>query len=210
MLDENASSYLFFQNMTQVNGYKGFVGYSLRELDSDEINVYCLNKTNLKANTLPVVQNQTNFTSDFMIRSFSSGCYYYDVNTGKWASDGIDVYADTNLTHTHCSSNHLTSFAGGLDLLPSTINFQYAFSNSSPKINAIIYSILLLVTSNYILLALWARWMDRRDQKKINVTFMTDNYPSDLYFYELIFYTGDKCESGTNSKVEYFDLKNSI
>ena len=187
--------------MTQVNGFKGFVGYSIRELDSNEIINYCPNSLSL--NTLPIpTQNQTNFTSNFMIRTYSSGCYYYDVDTGKWSSYGIDVYADTNLTHTHCSSNHLTSFAGGLDLMPTTIDFKYAFSNPSPIQNPIIYSTTLLVTFIYVFFALWAIWMDRRDLKKLNIIFMKDNYLNDFYFYELIFFTGDYYESGTNSKVE--------
>ena len=31
--------------------------------------------------------------------------------------------------------------------------------------------------------------------------YMKDNYPNDTYYYELTFFTGDKNESGTNSKV---------
>jgi chorismate synthase len=27
-----------------------------------------------------------------MLRAYSSGCYYYDVNTGKWSSNGMDIY----------------------------------------------------------------------------------------------------------------------
>ena len=55
--------------MTQVNGFKGFVGYSIRELDSNEIINYCPNSLSLS--TLPITtQNQTNFTSNFMIRTY--------------------------------------------------------------------------------------------------------------------------------------------
>ncbi len=63
------------------------------------------------------------------------------------------------------------------------------------------YSTILLVTLIYILFAVWARWMDLRDTKKMNITFMKDNHPNNSYFYELIIFTGDKNESGTNSKV---------
>jgi hypothetical protein len=197
----NESFYMFFQNMTQINGYKGFVGYSIRELDSSELNSYCLNNSQTIPSSFPLIQNQSNFTNDFMLRAYSSGCYYYDVNTGKWSSNGMDIYEDTNLIQTHCSSNHLTSFAGGLVLLPSIINFEYAFSQPSPIQNPLIYSTIILVTLIYILFAVWARWMDLRDRKKMNITFMKDNHPNNSYFYELIVFTGDKNESGTNSKV---------
>jgi polycystin 1L2 len=196
--------------MTQINGYKGFVGYSIRELSSSEMILYCSKNNSLSVKTLPLGQRKINFTSDFMIRAYSSGCYYYDVNTGKWSSNGMDIYEDTNLIQTHCSSNHLTSFAGGLDLLPSEINFQYAFSNPSPIQNPLIYSTILLVTFVYFFFGLLAFYLDWRNSKKINVTFMKDNYPSDLYFYELILYTGDKRESGTNSKVILFSLKKNF
>jgi polycystin 1L2 len=191
--------------MTQTNGYKGFVGYTIRELDSNELSLYCNSSNNniTSLNTPPFSQTKMNFTSNFMLRAYSSGCYYYDVNTGKWSSSGMDIYEDTNLIETHCSSNHLTSFAGGLVLLPSIINFEYAFSQPSPIQNPLIYSTILLVTLIYILFAVWARWMDLRDVKKMNITFMKDNHPNNSYFYELIVFTGDKKESGTDSKVKY-------
>jgi hypothetical protein len=187
--------------MTQVNGFKGFVGFSIRELTPNETNNFCQNNIKVNSDSFLFIQDYTNFTSDFMIRTYSSGCYYYDVNSGKWSSYGMEVYEDTNLLQTHCSSNHLTAFAGGLNLLPSAINFQYAFSNPSPTHNPFIYLVILLITLFYILFGLWAFWMDWTDSKKITVTFMEDNYPSDLYFYEIIVFTGDKDESGTNSKV---------
>ena len=94
--------------MTQINGYKGFVGYSIRELDSNELSLYCnsTDNNNTSLNTPPFSQTKMNFTSDFMLRAYSSGCYYYDVKTGKWSSNGMDIYEDTNLIQTHCSSNH--------------------------------------------------------------------------------------------------------
>ena len=95
--------------MTQVNGYKGFVGFSLRELDSNEIDLYCLHKNNSNVKTLPLVKKKVNFTNDFMIRAYSSGCYYYDTKTGKWSSDGMEIIEDSNLKKTHCLSYHCLS-----------------------------------------------------------------------------------------------------
>ena len=87
----NSSALLFFQNMTQINGYKGFVGYSIRELDSNDISLYCSKNKSLSMSSPPLSQTKMNFTSDFMLRAYSSGCYYYDVNTGKWSSSGMDI-----------------------------------------------------------------------------------------------------------------------
>jgi hypothetical protein len=196
----NESFYMFFQNMTQINGYKGFVGYSLRELNSQELITYC-SATIQSQNILPLIQTKVNFTNDFMIRSYSSGCYYYDTNTGKWLSNGMDIYEDTNLENTHCMSTHLTAFAGGLVILPSVINFQYVFANASITYNPLIYSTVLLITCIYILFAIWSRYMDMQDVKKMNLVPLKDNNPNDSYFYELIVFTGNRNESGTHSKV---------
>ena len=44
----------------------------------------------------------------------------------------MKVINDTSLLYTHCQSNHLTAFAGGLDeFLPAQINFIYIYSNLS-------------------------------------------------------------------------------
>ena len=198
-------NYIFFQNMKEMNGFKGFVGYGIRELSFDEMDIYCEKKAKNISIAFPQIDNQVNFTSDFLIRAYSSGCYFYDTNTGKWNSDGMEIYEDTNLQQTHCLTNHLTSFAGGLVLLPSSINFQYVFENSSFTKNPLIYSSVILITCVYILCAIWCHNMDKLDARKMNITPLKDNHPSDTYFYEFIVFTGNRSESGTQSKV-YFTL----
>ena len=165
---------------------------------------YCNESSNSKS--FPLTKNQVNFSSDFKIRTYSSGCYYYDANTGKWYSDGMEIAEDTTVRKTHCSSNHLTSFAGGLVILPSAINFQYVFANVSFSKNPLIYSTIIIITCIYILFALWARFKDKQDLKKMNIVPLKDNNPSHDYFYELIVFTGNQSESGTQSKVNYFSF----
>jgi polycystin 1L2 len=186
--------------MTQVNGFQGFVGYSLRELNSDESTIYCSYRNDTQS-ILTLNQNRTNFTSDFMIRSYTSGCFYYEKSTGKWSSFGMDLYEDTNLEYTHCSSNHLTAFAGGLFLTPSTINYLYVFANATIIKNPTIYATVLFALCFYIVFAIWSRIKDNRDTKKMGIYVLKDNCPTDSYFYELIIFTGNRNESGTNSKV---------
>ena len=187
--------------MSQVNGFRGFVGYNIRELDSNESNLYCSQKssTNLK---FPLIQKRVNFTSDFLIRTYTSGCYYYDIETGKWSSNGMEIYEDTNLEQTHCSSYHLTSFAGGLDSSPSIINFQYSFAHASFSRNLIIFITALVLICFYVLCAIWARYQDRRDMNKLNIIPLKDNHSPDNYFYELMVFTGNRNESETDSKVK--------
>jgi polycystin 1L2 len=187
--------------MSQVNGFRGFVGFNIRELDSNESNLYCSQKssTNLK---FPLIQKRVNFTSDFLIRTYTSGCYYYDIETGKWSSNGMEIYEDTNLEQTHCSSYHLTSFAGGLDSSPSIINFQYSFAHTSFSRNLIIFITALVLICLYVLFAIWARYQDSRDINKLNIIPLKDNHSPDNYFYELMVFTGNRNESETDSKVK--------
>jgi hypothetical protein len=190
--------------MSQVNGFKGFVGYGIRELSQNELKLYCSGTNASKRLVkLPIVQTTFNFTSNFMLRSYTSGCYYFDVLTGKWSSFGMDVYEDTNLVMTHCSSTHLTSFAAGLFLTPSIINFQYEYANFSLNRNPFIYGSMILIGCIYILFALWARFMDLRDLKRLKIVSLKDNFPSDSYFYEIIVFTGNRSESGTRSQVNF-------
>jgi polycystin 1L2 len=190
--------------MSQVNGFKGFVGYGIRELSQNDLKLYCSDtNASKRLEKLPIVKTTFNFTSNFMIRSYTSGCYYFDVLTGKWSSSEMDVYEDTNLVMTHCSSNHLTSFAAGLVLSPSIINFRYEFANYSLNRNPFIYASMILIGCIYILFALWAHLMDLRDLKRLKIVSLKDNFPSDSYFYEIIVFTGNRSESGTRSKVNF-------
>jgi len=156
--------------------------------------------------SLPLTENKTNFTTDFKIRTYSSGCYYFDTDSGKWKSDGMEILEDTNLKQTHCFSNHLTSFAGGLVVMPIAINFHFVFANASFTKNLLIYIALILFVCIYILFAIWAKYMDMRDLKRLNIYPLKDNDPHDDYFYELIVFTGNRNESGTQSKVKFVCL----
>ena len=196
----NESFFLFFQNMTEINGFKGFVGYGIRELDSNETSLYCSNAA-LIPQTFPLIHTQVNFTSDFMIRTYTSGCYFFDTETGKWSSNGIENFYDTNMQQTHCTSTHLTSFAGGLIVLPNNFNFDYIFANASIPQNLIIYCTVIFFLFLYFLFAFWSIVMDRIILGKLKITPLKDNNPNDNYFYELMVFTGNRPESGTHSKV---------
>jgi hypothetical protein len=189
--------------MTEVNGFKGFVGYGIRELNINETNIYCLN--NISPTRIPMIENQVNFTNDFLIRTYTSGCYYYSLATGKWLVDGMSLFQeDTNIYQTHCSSYHLTSFAGGLDVMPNRINLQYNFANYCFNRNYAIYFTIIVFVFLYIFFGIFAIFMDKRDRNKLKIIPLKDNCASDTYFYEMMVYTGNHKEAGTNSNVIFF------
>jgi hypothetical protein len=191
-------------NTTEINGFKGFVGYGIRELNANEFNSFCQNTTTSPSTKIPLVNEKVNFTNDFYVRAFACGCYFYDIQTGKWSSNGMELMFEEikDLKYAYCSSNHLTMFASGLSMFKSNINFEYMFTDVSIKQNTLIYVTLLIIASVNILVGLWACFMDKRDVKRSQIYSMKDNCPSDNYFYEVIVFTGDQSDACTQSKVK--------
>ena len=201
----NTSFYLTFLNMSKVNGYKGYLGISIKELQPGSID--CVNKnSSLNDMLLKMTSNQNqSFTSDYWLRIYSAGCYYTDPDTLMWSSDGLEIMSDTTIELTHCQSNHLTTFAGGFIVLPPAIDFNKAFANASFLDNPVIYSTVIALISVYILLAIWARWMDVKDRKKVGVTLLGDEHSNiqNKYAYEIIVFTGGRLHAGTTSIVNF-------
>ena len=212
--ESNDSFYLTFLNMTQVNGFKGYLGIAIRELESGLID--CQNKNSTTNEMLINLFSQKNstFTSDYWLRIYTAGCYYSDPITLEWSSYGMEILSDTSITHTHCQSNHLTTFAGGFIVLPPAIDFNKAFANASFLDNPVIYSTVIALICIYILLAIWARWMDVRDDKKQGVTLLGDEKcvnKEDKYAYEILVFTGGRRHAGTKSKVFFLlNLNNNF
>jgi hypothetical protein len=48
---------------------------------------------------------------------------------------------------------------------------------------------------------IYARYKDKKDIEKLGVTPLPDNHKSDQYFYQIIVFTGQRKDSGTNSNV---------
>jgi hypothetical protein len=194
--------YSFFINSNEIQRYQGFIGVGIRELVNDEISQYCSNGTN-KPVKPPYLLKTSNslFTSDLNLLVYSSGCYYIDQSTGKWSAYGLEIINDTSLLYAHCKSNHLTTFAGGLDILPVALDFDYVFANSSFEQNKTIYLTIIILYTLYILFSIWGRWMDKKDDLKIGVAPLIDNKRNHDYYYEIIVFTGNRLNAGTDSKV---------
>ena len=70
----------------------------------NETNSYCSNQNLKTVQIVSLIKSQVIFTSDFMVRAFTSGCYYYSTITGKWSSLGMEIEKDSNVDMTHCVS----------------------------------------------------------------------------------------------------------
>lgn len=129
------SYFRLFSNMSNTAKYSTskYSAFGLRELNQTEHDTYCLGTTKYNSSEPPILDSEDTdkFKVEFSYRVFSQGCYYIDKSTGNWLSDGVDVFEDSTFEYLHCKSTHLTDFAGGLVVLPPTINFDEVFRNAS-------------------------------------------------------------------------------
>ncbi len=194
--NENIYTYLIDNERTE--GHQSVI-FGLRELNSTEIMHFCSNST-LK--NPPVIDEPVFFTSNYKLQIYTSGCYYLDQHH-QWKSDGLRIGNLTTLDQTHCFSTHLTTFAGGLQILPPAINWNYVFANADFVKNKTIYLTTIFVLALYIILIIYARHKDKKDLQKLGVTPLSDNQLSDHYYYQMIVFTGQRKDAGTKSKVHF-------
>jgi polycystin 1L2 len=109
----------------------------------------------------------------------------------------------TNLDQTQCYSTHLTTFAGGLQILPKSINWEHIFANADFMKNQTIYLTIIFVSLIYIILIIYSRFKDKKDFEKLGVTPLPDNQKEDQYYYQIIVFTGQRKDAGTESKVHF-------
>ena len=123
---------------------------------------------------------------------FSSGCYFIEKSTGMWSTDGLEILPDSNLTHVHCISSHLTDFAGCFIVLPNPIDFDSVFANSAFEKNPTVYAVVISLGFLYILSAVVLYFVDKQDILKAKIHIMADNHPNYGYLYEIIIFTGNR------------------
>lgn len=88
LLCSSSSVHTHFIDNHRTAGHQSVV-FGLRELSSKEANVSCGNNGSM-VDAPPIADRPFNFTSDYDLRVFSSGCYYLDAQN-RWQSDGLTV-----------------------------------------------------------------------------------------------------------------------
>ena len=64
--------------------------FGLRELNSTETTHFCFNQS-ANASLPPIADTPCHFTSNYELRVYTSGCYYFDERVSQWKSDGVLV-----------------------------------------------------------------------------------------------------------------------
>ena len=76
--------------------------------------------------------------------------------------------------------------------MPPTINFDYVWANADFMRNPTIYATVIVCVCLFILLAVFARIMDIRDNNRLGLNLLPDNEPNNSYCYEIIVFTGNR------------------
>ncbi len=195
----NNSIYTYLVDNEQTSGHQSII-FGLRELNSSEINDFCCSNNSITSP--PITNEKFNFTSNYELRIYTSGCYYLDENN-NWQSDGLIVGPLTNHYETQCFSTHLTTFASGFVVLPAPINWNYVFANTDFLRNKTVYLTVICVSVIYIILMIYVRYKGKRDLEKLEVTLLPDNHKSDQYFHQIIIFIGQRKNAGTKFKVHF-------
>ena len=194
----NDSLYTYFIDNQRTENHQSLV-FGLRELNSLEMINFCSNSLPTKP---PITNQRYNFTSNYELRIYTSGCYYLD-KTNQWKSNGLRVGSLTNHKITQCFSTHLTTFAGGFIVLPEAVNWNYVFANADFMKNKTIYLTVICIITIYLVLIVYVRFKDRKDLEKLGVTSLPDNHSADKYYYQILVFTGRRNNAGTKSKVHF-------
>ena len=194
--------YKYFIDNEKTKDHQSVV-FEIRQINPNEISLFQTKSFSLR--TLPNVNSKLNFTCDYDVRLYTSGCYYFDKN-GNWKSDGLTVGSETNVYQTQCYSKQLKTFSTSLTILPKLIDWNYVFANADFLRNKTVYLTVISISIIYLILLIFSRYKDKKDLEKLGVTPLPDNHRSDQYFYQILVFTGHRKDSGTNSKVKSFSF----
>ncbi|XP_047496061.1 polycystic kidney disease protein 1-like 2 [Penaeus chinensis] len=142
------------------------------------------------------------FDMSYRLRVYTSGCYYFDEISEEWSGVGLNVLSATPRITT-CETRHLTPFGSGHFPAPNTVDFEYIFANVGFKDNLTLYMVLIITFVCYVIMMIWARFMDKKDIEHRGVLPLEDNLSQDKYLYEITITTGPDKEAGTNSNIQF-------
>ncbi|XP_033630305.1 uncharacterized protein LOC117292387 [Asterias rubens] len=144
-----------------------------------------------------------NFSSNYTLCVYVSGCVYFNNDTQEWTTDGVRIGPKSTKDMTQCFSTHLTDFASTWIVPPAPLDFQFIFNNAGFLDNLTIYITTIAVYVLFFFIFIWSRRKDKKDCIMQGLTPMPDNKSNHKYLYEIAVMTGQWKDSGTDSKVNF-------
>ncbi|XP_078670979.1 polycystin-1-like protein 2 [Branchiostoma floridae x Branchiostoma belcheri] len=144
-----------------------------------------------------------NFTLNYTLKIFTSTCLFFDNDQQLWSTEGCQVGSLTTTSLTHCLCDHLTAFGSDFQFFvaPNSLNILEAlegFTNIMENPSVVITIGVLF--GLYLLIAIWARWEDKKDGLKVGATVLEGSSRGG-HTYEVMVYTGTRANAGTSAEV---------
>lgn len=83
----------------------------------------------------------------------------------------MDWYPNKGEVSCECSGENGLTFANSFYVAPNTIDFSTVFLKFSPKDQAAVLAIFILVIVLYVILMIWGRHQDKKDIVKVCMIF---------------------------------------
>ncbi|NXO04337.1 PK1L2 protein, partial [Rhinopomastus cyanomelas] len=136
------------------------------------------------------------------VTCFASHCVFWDEHQGNWNSYGCQVGPKTNPRSTQCLCNHLTFFGSSFFVIPNTIDVGKTAQLFGTFVdNPVVVTTVGCIFLIYVLVVIWARRKDIRDDAKVKIIVLEDNDPFAQYCYLVTVFTGHRRGAATTSKV---------
>ncbi|XP_028413115.1 uncharacterized protein LOC114535974 [Dendronephthya gigantea] len=129
-------------------------------------------------------------------------CHYWNVTREEWMANGCKVGLRSTTTATHCECNHLTWFAGRVVVPPNSLSLvNIAERIEDPSNYITILCVFACVFIIYLLVLVWARRRDEKDEVRRGITWCPSNRAGDSNQYQVIIHTGIRRSAGTSANV---------
>ncbi|XP_056268726.1 polycystic kidney disease protein 1-like 2 [Pseudoliparis swirei] len=136
------------------------------------------------------------------ITSFTTKCFYWDIVTETWSTDGCSVGNKSTPYLTQCLCNHLTIFGSSFFVMPNHVDIsRTAELFATVTENYVVLALLCSFFGLYLITLLWACYADRRASSKMKMTLLEDNHPGAQYNYLIGVQTGQRKNAGTTANV---------
>ncbi|XP_044184688.1 polycystic kidney disease protein 1-like 2 [Acropora millepora] len=131
-------------------------------------------------------------------------CLFWNRTAEKWQSNGCKVGSNSTTTFLQCLCNHLTSFGGGVLVMPNKLDFKVVF-NELTRIhetgNVAVLCTIIAALLLYFLVCVFARRADKKDRAKTGPPLYLNSTLEEAFQYQLTIVTGVWMNSGTDANV---------
>ncbi|XP_068672930.1 polycystin-1-like protein 2 [Montipora foliosa] len=151
---------------------------------------------------IPVYNPKTD--ANYSMNVKQEECLFWDSVKEQWLSRGCKVGLNSTSTSLQCLCNHLTSFGGGILVMPNKLDFDVVFTELTrihETGNVAVLCTIIAALLVYFLVCIFARKADKKDRAQTGLPVHLNSSIEEGSQYELTIVTGVWKNSGTDANV---------